>query len=441
MLQAKGKGDTKFVPVEPATPELNKNQDGVKEKTNIVTSPERTTVTDMERTPKSYLLPVVEGSSWPTERWYRSLKGKNDPKVLFDPKVDNPSQQFDCVRNLELRVTSPLERSQDSTNKTYSLVGSATVVNSVPVNEGDFFTASIGDGRFGLFTIITSNRPSNNKLSTYTVDYGMLYEVTPFHREVLDRCTLRTYYYIKERAYTGSDTLLTEKEYRAYLELGERISSIEETYVKRFYNTDAQTLLYPNETWGYAYDVFLTLFVKAIGLRQVGKDIRIYPHQRTNVKDVETLFSLIVKQDPLFLQDVNRENKPFQTRSFRTLQVSNSVGWSKIFVTRFFQADMPLNQQLGNWAPFTPFDPTLVTLNGVEVPLFNPVTYTPYILSEAFYNGSFTSVLEYALHLYMNKQPLDSSIAAQLGAAVHKLPRDSQFYYVPLVYVLLKYAR
>lgn len=441
MLIAKKKGDTKFVPLEPTIPELNRPHDGVKEKTNIVTNPERTTVIDMERTPKSYLLPVVEGSSWPTERWYRSLKGKNDPKVLFDPKVDTPSQQFDCIRNLELRVTSALDRSQDGGNKTYSMMGAATVVNSVPVNEGDFFTASIGDGRFGLFTITSSNRPSNNKISTYTVEYGMLYEVTPRHREVLERCTARTYYYIKERAYTGGDTLLTEKEYRQFMQLGEYITSIEETYVKRFYSADAQTLLYPNPTWGYAYDVFLTLFVKALGLRVVGKDIRIYPHQRTNVKDVETLFSLILKQDPLFLQDANRPNKPFLTRSFRTLQPANNVAWSKIVVTRFFQADMPLNQQLGNWEPFAAFNPVQVPLNGSDVPLFNPLTYTPYILSETFYAGSYSSVLEYALQAYLNKQPLDSQIAAQLGAEVHKLPRDSQFYYVPLVYVLLKYAR
>ncbi|QVW55609.1 hypothetical protein pEaSNUABM9_00013 [Erwinia phage pEa_SNUABM_9] len=441
MLQAKGKGNTKFVPVEPETPALNQPQDGVKEKTNIVTSPERTTVIDMERVPKLQLLAVVEGSSWPTERWYRSLKGKNDPKVLFDPKVDNPSQQFDCIRNLELRVTTALDRTQEGANKTYSMTGAATVVNSVPVNEGDFFTASIGDGRFGLFTITSSNRPSNNKISTYTVEYGMLYEVTPFHRQVLEACTVRTYYYIKERAFTGGDTLLTEKEYRRFLELGERITSIEETYVKRFYNADAQTLLYPNDVWGYAYDVFLAVFVRALGLRQVGKDIRIYPHQRTNVKDVETLFSLIIKQDPLFLQDANRPNKPFQTRSFRTLQVANNVGWSKIFVTRFFQADMQLNQQLGNWEPFTAFEPKLYPLLGADIPLFNPITYDPYILSTEFYNGSYTSVIEYALHLYLNKQPLDSAIAAELGVEVHKLPRDSQFYYVPLVYVLLKYAR
>lgn len=443
MLQAKGKGNTKFVPTETPVPVLNQPQDGVKEKTNIVTNPERTTVIDMERTPKNYLLSVVEGSSWPIERWYRSLKGKNDPKVLFDPKVDSPTQQFDCIRNLELRVTTPLDRDQNGDNKTYTMTGASTVVNSVPVNEGDFFTASIGDGRFGLFTVTSSRRPSNNKVSTYQVEYGMLYEVKPFHQEVLDRCTVRTYYYIKERAFTGGDTLLTEKEYRRFLELGERIASIEETYVKRFYNADAQTLLYPNDAWGYAYDVFLALFVKALGLRVVGKDIRIYPHQRTNVKDVETLFSLILKQDPLFLEDANRRNQPFQTRSFRTLQPTNNIGWSKIQVSRFFQEDMPLNQQLGNWEPFVPFVSESFQLDGNadELPLFNPLTYTPYILSESFYTGTYSSVIEYALQLYLNKQPLDSAIAAVLGEQVHKLPRDSQFYYVPLVYVLLKYAR
>lgn len=443
MLQANGKGNTKFIPPEPATPVLNQPQDGVKEKTNIVTNPERTTVVDMERVPKTQMLQFVEGSSWTILNWYRSLKGKNDPKQLFDPKVENPTQQFDCIHNLELRVTSPLERSQDGENKTYTLTGSATVVNSVPVNEADLFTATIGDGRIGLFTVTASMRPSNNKISTYQIEYGMLFELTEFHQRILNQCTVREFYYIKERAYTNSDTLLSPNEYRQFLQVGEYLKAIEETYVKRFYNADAQTLLYPNQTWGYAYDVFLALFVRDIGLKMVGKDIRIYPHQRTNVKDVETLFSLIIKQSALFLSDANRVNRPYLTSSFRTLQTSNSVAWSKIEVTRFFDEDMPQAQREGNWEPFTAFAPTLYKLagSGDELPLFNPITYTPYVLSEAFYNGGYTSVLEYAVMLYLTNKPLSSELAVALAAEVHKLPRDSQFYYVPLVYVLLKYAR
>lgn len=443
MLQAKGKGDTKFVAPTAPTPTLNQPQDGVKEKTNIVTNPARTTVVDMERVPKNQMMVYLDGSSWTIIDWFRSLKGKNDPKVLFDPKIENPTQQFDCIHNLELRVTQALERTQDGENKTYTLSGAATVANSVPVNETDLFTADIGDGRIGLFTVTTSERPSNNKLSTYQVQYEMLYELNEFHQQVLKTCTVREYYYIKERAFTGGDTLLSPKEYRRFMELGEYIRGIEETYVKRFYNADAQTLLFPDQTWGYAYDVFLTLFVRALGLRVVGKDIRIYPHDRVNVKDVETVFSLILKQDALFLQDANRLNRPYQTRSFRTLQTNNSVGWSKIQVTRFFQDDMPLAKWEGNWEPFKPFTPVLYTLtgNGVELPLFNPITYAPYILSEAFYNGEYSSVLEYGLMLYLTKQPLSSELVVALAAEVHKLPRDSQFYYVPLVYVLLKYAR
>lgn len=443
MLQAKGKGDTKFVAPEPETPALNTVQDGVKEKTNLVTEPLRTTVTDFERTPKTQLMPLIEGSSWTTDEFFRSLKGKNDPKVLFDPKIENPSQQFDKIKHLELRVTTALDRDQNDENKTYSMTGAATIPWSVPVNEGDIFTATLGDGRQGLYTVLTSRRPSNNKVSTYEITYGMLYEVTPAHRAVLDKCTVREYYYVKERAWTGGDVILSPKEYRGYLALNELIDAVENTYVRRFYSSDLQTLLYPDLTFGAAYDAFLAQFVKSIGLRMVGKDIRIYPHYPKNIKDVETFWTCLLQQDPLFLAETNRDNQPFSTRGFRTLQSTNSVGWSKVFVTRYFVEDTGSMKYMGEWPKFKPFTTEDIQLDGSQeiYPAFLPITYQPYVLSQAFYDGGYASALEYGLSCYLNRKPLSSELAAKLGELVHKLPRDSQFYYVPLVYVLLKYAR
>lgn len=443
MLQAKGKGKTTFEPVKTEPEYLTQPQDGVKEKTNIVTEPTRTTVVDLERVPAVNLLPVVEGSSWPLLAYYRRLMGKNDPKMLFDPKQDTPVQQYDCIHYMELRVNSPLSRDQDGSNKTFTMSGSATMATTVAPNENDIFTASLKDNRVGIFNVTSSTRNSNNKVATYTIEYTLLFEMTPAHKAILDKCTAHEYYYVKERAFTGGDTLLTPNEYNMFLALGEHVNAIEETYLRRFFNEDAQTILFPDDRYGYAYDVFLAQFVRDIGLRMVGKDVRIYPHPTKPIRDIETLFSVIMAQQPLFLQDVNRKNKALSVRSFRTMQTYNNVGWSKIAVTRYFSDDAPLRQMPAEWPKFDDLTSEEVLLEGTDeaLPGFLPLTYTPYLLSDAFYSGGYTSGLEYALQAYLNKQPVATKLVLDLAKQVHRLPKNAQLYYVPLMYVLLKYVR
>ncbi|QVW55143.1 hypothetical protein pEaSNUABM29_00099 [Erwinia phage pEa_SNUABM_29] len=451
MLQAKKKGDTKFVPIEQEVPILNQSQDGVKESTNIVTVPTRTTVTDFDRIPKQYLMQYNDGSDWSVD-FFNSLLGRNDPKTMFDTKIDAPTQQFQKINKLLLRVTSALERSQADDNKTFEITGASTLVSSIAPNEGNFFVTTLGDNRYGLFNVTSVTRMSNNKVATYQIRYTLLYEVTPEMAETIRRCTVRELYYVRERAWTGGDTLLTPKEYRSFLQLGDRIKEIETTYVRRFYDTSLETLAYPRD-WkleglkaGGYYDVFLAMFVKSIGLRTVGKDIRIYPHPPKPVQDIETLFGVILQQQPELLPYVEKDSSPLNTRTFRTMQTRNTIAWSQFTVTRFFTSQVyQLSSTEAEWPEFTTFEPQMFESyqgnGGDDMVAFAPLTYKPYLLSESFYNGSYASVLEHCLWLYLHKQPVPSDTASKLAELVLALPKDCQFYYVPLVYVVLKYAR
>lgn len=455
MLKAKRDKPSTFEPVDRPIPELNKPQDGVKETTNIVTQPTRTTVTDLDRIPKQYLMKYLEGSAW-TVDFFNFLKGRNDAKKFFDSKVLTPDQQVEKIIGLELRVTTPLDRSQDTTNKTFSMSGAATIANSIIPNEGCFFIAPIGDGRFALFNVTNVVRMSNNKVATYNIEYTLLFEVDPETAETIRRCTVREYYYVAERAWTGGDTLLTPKEYRAFLEVVDAIEDIEQTYVKRFYDGETATLLFPHDRYSDGlrsrayYDVFLALFVRALGLRTVGKDIQIYPHPPMNVEDIETVWTALLQQSPTFLADYKRDSTVWQPKTFRTMQHRNSVTWSLISDTRFFTEELKPGYGMaqrfpGQWPEWKPFEPVEVENyrgnEGESIPAFLPLSFKPYLLSETFYDGSYSSLLEYGLYLYLHKRPLPSVIALKLFEEVYKLPKDAQFYYIPMVYLLLRYSR
>lgn len=442
MLKSSKSTGATWQPIKPSDPTLVQAQDGVKEASNIVTEPLRTTVMDLERIPKQHLLQYVTGSSW-SVTMYHVLVGKNDPIKIFDPKVENPTQQLEKIHNLELRVTTPLERSQQQDNRTFTVTGAATVVNSIPPNVGDFFVAELGDGRLGVFNITTSARQSNNKIATYDIEYSMLYELTPQMANTIKACTVREYYYVRERSWWGEDTLLTPQEWNEFLKVERLLLDIEQTYVKRFYDHETQTLRFPEDEYR-VYDVFHARFVKAIGLKLPGHDVRVYPHPPRQVEDIETFWDAIINQSGTYLEDYNRKCACFSVKTFRVLQLMNTIGWSKFNATLYFTDDNKYATYPYNFPGFEAFIPEAITYRGNQgetLPAFGVPSLTPYILSESFYKGTYTNVLEWALHLFIKQQPISPQPIILLAEMLRTLPKTAQFYYTPLVYVLLRYVR
>lgn len=451
MIKANGKGDTKFVVPDEPIPDIHKPIDGVKEKSNIVTNPNRTAVVDLERISKKYLMQYLEGSSWSVD-FYNPIQGKYDPIKFFDSKTTSPAQQFTEILKLELRVTSPIERNQDSENKTYSLSGSATVGNSLPINAGALFIADIGSNRKGIFNVTESTRPSDNKISTYKISYTLLFEATPDKMETLRKCIVRSFHYVKERAWYGEDTLLNPSEYQEFIQIGERISEIEDLYVRRFYDKLGQSLAFPgkvDKSLPYPqkhYDVFLARFVKAVGLRSPGRDIIVYPHPTRELSECDNLFDLILTQQPIFLKEIkDKVSESLQVKSFTTMIHTNTIAFSRFTATRYFTDDFIGNAKWQSpWPEFEPFETVELCYRGnvgEMLPAFLPLSYKPYLLSEAFYDGSYASAFEYCLYCYMNKMGIPVTTVNELAKLCIGMPKTAQFYYMPLVYVLLKYAR
>ncbi|MGL5397278.1 MAG: hypothetical protein ACRDBQ_18675 [Shewanella sp.] len=445
MLNADGKNKVRFGAPKAPIDSLVKPLDGIKETSNIVTEPSRTTVIDLERVPLTHLLQYVQGSKWNIRAYYRRLSGKNDPLQQFDPAIDTAIQSFDKIVNMEFRVTSPLSRAQDTRTKTFSLTGSSTLATTVPANEYDVFEVDLGDNRIGLFTVKESERLSDKKISTYAISYTMLYEVTPEIRRVLDACTVRTYHYVPDRMWYGADPLLTPKEYASFVSIGDHIDAIDRTYLKRFYNTDARTIVHPDTESGYCYDVFLARFINNLGLRLPGRDLHIYPHPPRELSDIVTVWDCIKEQDSLYLEETNMVNRTYGSRTFRTAQSSNTVAWSKIKYTRYFTKYVREQAEtVGAWPQPIAFEPTMVKLDrlDVELPEFLPVALEDtYVFSESFYGGGFESVLEYVLQEYLNRRAVSVDTVIELSTSVRKLPPQEQLYFTPIVYVLLRYVR
>ena len=451
MIKAGRDGIVQIPNGRPVLESLEAPRDGVKETSNIVTNPDRTTVVDLERMPATHLLQYANGSPWPV-MYFRRLLGKNDPKSLFDPKVRNSTQQVERVNNLVIKVNSTIIPSQDIQKKTFTREGVGTITSSIPPNETDFFIADLGSGRFGLFTVTSSDRKSDNKIAVYEVHYSMLFDVTPEMWDTINACTVRTFHYVVERAWVGIDPLLTPDEFRRFNSTANYARLIEETYVQRFYDNKIRSLAFPDLLPGeFYYDVYLVKFVRALGLRLTASDMRVYPHTPLDIDAVQTLWKILEQRNPWLLSTVERKGGWYSAKSYRTRHGMNTVAFCHVTATFTFadtydatQFTTGMNSEFP-WPVAVPFDPAPIVYRGIEgetLPAYLPLSRNEfYVLSSAFYEGSYASALEYGLYMFLNEHPIPSNLACQLAELLVKLPAAEQLYYTPLVYLLLKYTR
>ncbi|ANZ50253.1 putative virion structural protein [Erwinia phage vB_EamM_Phobos] len=441
-VNSNGRNKTQVVDVSPPTPELIKEKDGIVETTNITTVPSRTTVTDLSRIPKRHLLQYTSGSPWVVD-YYRRLSGMNDPKQFFDPAVDNATQQFERIVGQVLRVGSALSWNQDSGNKEFTVTGEATLSNTIIPTEGDVFVADMGDNRRAIFAVNTTTRLAYNKIATYQISYTLIYETSPYTDQALADSTVRTFHYVADRAWVSEDTLLTPDEYNAFISIGDELASLENMYVRQFYNQEIGSLRCPLDS-RKNYDVFLVDFVRNIGLNKTPHELRIYPHTPYKHDDMFTIWKALVWHNADMLGQCLQGADWWGVRSFRTYQLPNTVGWSRCQATVFFGNELRYQKIPETVPKFAPVEDRRIDFEGTSLkdqPMFITPQLTPYVFSQAFYEGGYASVLEYALQQFLNKVKLRADVPLKLARELKKLPLSSQFYYGPVVYLLLKYVR
>lgn len=421
--------------------DINAPKTGIVEKTNIVTNPNRTTVIDTERLQAEFLLKYAEGAPL-VVTWYRNLKGINDLKSFFDLEVDNPTQQLEVIYNLPLQVTSAISPSQQTDNKSFTAQGEATLPLSFPANEHDFFVTSISNDRLGLFYVTETQRGSFDKEGLLRVEYTLVSEFGDTHKTACVRSTVREYYYASDRVGLGHTPLLTPSEWGRWRTLNELVDEIKDVYVNLFFEHNARTITLPNQQYK-VYDPFLVSFVKRLGFSKFPYELTEYNLDPIKPSLIFTFWRELVEQSKRMRSRVSVNLSPYSTACFKRGIVYNTVYASHVDIVLMnpdsMRLDVPTSVQLTE--DFTPeiYEGGVLALS--QLPWFIPFTHKPYVVSERYYKGGYSSVMEYAMVQLIEKQPLDQSIAIELGNRVFDLPELEAAYYMPIIYTLLNYSR
>ncbi len=436
------------------------------------------------------LLTHVSGLPWVVD-YYAQAIGANQNLSAYQPGQLAPYQQYYLIKNYELRVGSALSTSQDPTTGIMTITGSSTMYPFVIPNEGDLFIADVGDGRLAQFTITAVQRLTQLKQTCYTVNYTLQAYVTAQIQTDLINKVVLTNYFVKDYMVYGKNPVIVDSSYNDMTWMKQAFPSLLNRFLKQFYSPDFRTLVVPGQT-NPTYDPYV---VKTI-LMVIDKDAHpLIPKiaelnvDGMQVWDVDTIWSMLLTSDYVDRDRIVSQMVLISAAAFTYfgniafvpgMNYSGYNGTESIFFSRLQNVVYPLipngatvdspyndfnmpsssnmipiNDMTWNTTTLYPNNLTSGTLLATTTPLPTEPTTTPaipvihpvlsdtgYVLSNAFYTQATTgqSMLELQVNNFINMQPVNTQILLTIVETVPLWGKLEQFYYLPLVLVLMKAA-
>lgn len=418
----------------------------------------------------------VDGSAWEVT-YYSQILGRDSEPTPWSIDLSPTAQQYMRISNMELKVTSSLERAmnEERPGRSFDVVGTATVYPTHKPNEGDMFTADIGDGRLAIFAVNEVVRKTYMKDSYSEITYSLVDYVDsrPEIQSDLNRKTQKRTVFMKEFLQWGQNPLLLEGDFVDLMDLKKIYRNLVNFYFKDFFSVQYRTLLVPNQK-KTTYDPF----VAATMLEMVTPDeVQLVSQARRLVVQANrnnqsyTLWDAVMRMDEAYLGAAIQQARLLDTIAFAGMPEVSSIyytGVGQVVVPAdprtdvdgpYDDANCPcwltggLLEQTGlRWHNLMRYIPSS-NLKGFfkdvgeeglkELPDIVPVTIDEYyVLSEKFYvpGNAMSSKLEVLVKQGLAGEAIDRVTLLSLARNCMKWPNLERFYYMPLLFALMKVA-
>lgn len=419
-------------------------------------------VKDDNETPLKSLIAYMEGAPWSGTYYSQVVSAHNDIREI-DPGSPDIYQQYQKIMNFEIRVSSALTDSYDSTTGITTVSGGGLVYGSILPNISDYFVSDTGDDKTGVFRLTNVERKNFNRDSAFYIEYDLVgfVELDSTTIDELNSKTIRTYYYSKDRLLDGLQPLMKEEDHIQTLNLKDIYREIVNYYYKTFFNRKYMTLVIPGQSHGM-YDSFLAEYIMKIvdtfdaydikNVKQIPTDHDVYLNQ-------PQLWSLMLNRDYDDLSMCNQKMGLTNTRMFNNSTYIRGLAFSNMDYVVY--PDTPDVSAIVASSPdvkFISLEEVMETtnVNGTVASLITGQYVTAaktyqlihtvllddfYVLSENFYtNSANQSVLEILVKDYLKRQSIDIKMLNALVAKFKHWGRLEQFYYGPILMTLIKEA-
>ena len=324
------------------------------------------------------------------------------------------------------------------------------------------FVADVGDGREGVFRIMSSEKKSLLKESVYVIEYSLLYyaDVDKIRRQDLISKTITSYFYVKDFLLHGQNPLLIKEDYYAYDELSSLFSEVAQNYFNWFFSNEFKTLILPGQS-APIYDHFLVnALLSILSTRDVDqlKFVR-----QMNVDDDEylkqpQLWNALVNRDLSLLELSNKTMGLVSTKAFsidpmlegirytgikyivyptrpETSLLSGTPSHPKVIAELKVIKVTSRSIELGKLVP----DKELDILGNFIVNIKPVLIDDKYILSECFYSDTADkSLLEILTRDYINRKAVNLVALLKLVKSYKNWGGLERYYYLPIVLILIR---
>jgi hypothetical protein len=418
----------------------------------------KVTPVDTRWTPHTNLLVHIEGYAWVVD-YYAQVINADSQLSGQQLSVSAVYQQYTKIVSMEMRVNNPLTSSQDGASKSMVLSGVATTYPFLIPNEGDMFVADIGQGKRGVFRITASVKKSIFKEACYEITYDLDTDKTDKLLD-LNQKTVKTVYFHKDFLSYGQSPLLIPGAHAALLELERVYDTLTRQYFRKFFSHEFQTLLVPGQAQT-TYDPFLVNFM--LSQFSTWDCPEITKIRRLNVDDDKTmrcdsLWKALQEKESMYLDSAFKQAGLVSAGLFTANPVFEGIRYTGIDQVVYPIDPVLTVDGLDNGPRKLLAATRLIQPNSGQgllsemVHAINTQALAPrdtlvhpvaqdncYVLSQAFYDKSeHQSVLESLVWAYLDGLAID---VEQLVATAKRHTTWGvleQFYYVPIIMVLLR---
>lgn len=417
---------------------------------------------DDDNTPITSLIAYVEGAPWTVEYYQQVLSKDNDLREV-DTGQPNVYQQYNKIKQFEIRVNSALSTNYDSNTGITGAPGNGIIYPFLIPNINDYFVTDAGDTAKAIFRITNVERKTFNRDSAFSIEYELVnyvHQAQDIYQSLVDK-TIREFTFSKDRLIENLQPILKDEDYQKISSLKQTYAELVTYYFKTFFNRKFMTLVVPGQDNGIYDPYMVNVLIQIVNTNEVN-EVRF-------VKRIPTDFDPFMKQpqfwDLMERRDYQSLNMCNQKMGLVSKYLFNKNAWLQgVFFSNIeylVYPDTPDTSTLVSENPDYKLLSTqelvettsvngsildLITmtypLNNATVPLFHSVLKDEfYVLSQAFYEDTTDkSLLEVLVKDYLKMQAIDLDKLYRLTEAYRKLGRLEQFYYGPILMILIKEA-
>ena len=422
----------------------------------------KSVIYDDDNVPVTSLIAYVEGAPWTVEYYQQVLSKDNDLREV-DPGQPNVYQQYNKIKQFEIRVNSALSTNYDSNTGITGAPGNGIIYPFLIPNINDYFVTDAGDTAKAIFRITNVERKTFNRDSAFSIEYELVnyvHQAQDIYQSLVDK-TIREFTFSKDRLIENLQPILKDEDYQKISSLKQTYSELVTYYFKTFFNRKFMTLVVPGQDNGIYDPYMVNVLIQIVNTNEVN-EVRF-------VKRIPTDFDPFMKQpqfwDLMERRDYQSLNMCNQKMGLVSKYLFNKNAWLQgVFFSNIeylVYPDTPDTSTLVSENPDYKLLSTqelvettsvngsildLITmtypLNNATVPLFHSVLKDEfYVLSQAFYEDTTDkSLLEVLVKDYLKMQAIDLDKLYRLTEAYRKLGRLDQFYYGPILMILIKEA-